>query len=417
MNSSAALPARPGALQWLMIACLYMSQGIPLGLAMEALPAVLRQQGVALGALAYLPLAGLPWVLKFCWAPLVDNRWSARLGRRRSWILPMQAIVLAALLGVMALGVTRQALPALLALCVAASLASATQDIATDGLVAERFADPYLAPANAVQVAGTMVGFFYGGAAFLLGREVLGQDGALFMLALPIAVSLALAACWREPPPVARQAAARPRASLGRFLRSGRRAWTLLAAALLSAITVVACHGLSKLLLVDAGWPLAKVGQIGMGGGAVTIVLGCGGGAWLVARMGAWRVFFAGIACAGAAAALWAGLAWAPAPPPPVLAWLATLLASFGAGAASVAVMTAAMRFAHGRGQAGTDMTAVQSMRDLGEMAASSSLVALAALLGYGGGFLVGMTLAVLTLLLAPALLRPAADPRRVYNE
>ena len=114
MNSSAALPARPGALQWLMIACLYMSQGIPLGLAMEALPAVLRQQGVALGALAYLPLAGLPWVLKFCWAPLVDNRWSARLGRRRSWILPMQAIVLAALLGVMALGVTRQALPALL---------------------------------------------------------------------------------------------------------------------------------------------------------------------------------------------------------------------------------------------------------------------------------------------------------------
>ncbi|WP_423213252.1 RhtX/FptX family siderophore transporter [Pigmentiphaga kullae] len=389
-----------------MIACLYASQGIPFGLAMEALPAILRGQGASLGALAYLPLISLPWVLKCGWAPIVDNHWSPRLGRRRSWILPMQALVLALLLGVMAIGVTQATLPYLLALSVAASLASATQDIATDGLVAERFDTRSLGTANAVQVAGTMIGFFYGGPVFLMAYARVGQTGALLLLALPIALSLALVAAWREPAPPSDRWPRPQRASLWRFLRSGRHAWALIAAAFLSAVTVVACHGLSKLLLVDAGWALDEIGQVGMAGGAVTIVLGCGGGAWLVSRLGTWPVFFAGIASAGIAAAVWTVLAWTSPALPGHAVWLATLLTSFGAGSASVAMMTAAMRFAHARDQAGTDMTAVQSMRDLGEMAASSSLMALAALAGYGGSFIVGVGLALATLVLTPALLR-----------
>lgn len=400
--------ARRGAtlLQWPMIACLYASQGIPFGLAMEALPAILRGQGASLGALAYLPLVSLPWVLKCGWAPVVDNRWSPRLGRRRSWILPMQALVLALLLAVMAIGVTQATLPYLLALSVAASLASATQDIATDGLVAERFDTRSLGTANAVQVAGTMIGFFYGGPVFLMAYAHLGQTGALLLLALPIALSLALVTAWREPAPPSDRWPRPQQASLWRFLRSGRHAWALIAAAFLSAVTVVACHGLSKLLLVDAGWALDEIGQVGMVGGAVTIVLGCGGGAWLVSRLGTWPVFFAGIASAGIAAAVWTVLAWTSPALPGHAVWLATLLTSFGAGSASVAMMTAAMRFAHARSQAGTDMTAVQSMRNLGEMAASSSLMALAALAGYGGSFLVGVGLALATLVLTPALLR-----------
>ncbi|WP_370283053.1 RhtX/FptX family siderophore transporter [Pigmentiphaga sp. H8] len=389
-----------------MIACLYASQGIPFGLAMEALPAILRGQGASLGALAYLPLVSLPWVLKCGWAPVVDNHWSPRLGRRRSWILPMQGLVLALLLGVMAIGVTQATLPYLLTLSVAASLASATQDIATDGLVAERFATRALGTANAVQVAGTMIGFFYGGPVFLMAYARVGLTGALLLLALPIAFSLAMVAAWREPAPPPEQWLRPRQASLWRFLRSGRHAWALIAAAFLSAVTVVACHGLSKLLLVDAGWALGKIGQVGMVGGAVTIVLGCGGGAWLVSRLGTWPVFFAGIASAGVAAAVWTVLAWTSPALPAYAVWLATLLTSFGAGSASVAMMTAAMRFAHARDQAGTDMTAVQSMRDLGEMAASSSLMALAALAGYGGSFMVGVGLALATLVLTPALLR-----------
>ena len=48
--------------------------------------------------------------------------------------------------------------------------------------------------------------------------------------------------------------------------------------------------------------------------------------------------------------------------------------------------MTLAMRFARRGGQAGTDMTAVQSARDLGEILTSSLITVLAAQLGYAGG-------------------------------
>jgi PAT family beta-lactamase induction signal transducer AmpG len=45
-------------------------------------------------------LLALPWALKFVWAPVVDRWWWPRVGRRHSWILPMQ---LAATLGLIAL--------------------------------------------------------------------------------------------------------------------------------------------------------------------------------------------------------------------------------------------------------------------------------------------------------------------------
>lgn len=387
-------------LRWPMITCLYVSQGIPFGLAMEALPVVLRTQGASLGALAFLPLVGLPWVLKFSWASHVDNRWTPRLGRRRSWILPMQSIVLVCLLLVLALGISEATLPWLLALCALASLASATQDIATDGMVAERFSAQELPHANAIQIASTMIGFFYGGAVFLMLTGWLGQTVALLALSLPIIISLVLAISWREPSPAAAFANSplRAQASLRNFLKRPG-AGTLLAAALLSAATIVACHGLSKLLLTDAGWALEDIGRLGMAGGAITVLLGCGGGAWLTARFGARRIFALGLSSASLAGLLWFGLSQ-QTQMPIALVWLATALASFGTGTASVAIMTQAMRFAQSGQQAGTDITTVQSMRDLGEITASSSIVALAAWAGYTGGFLVGIALALLTLLI-----------------
>ena len=68
--------------------------------------------------------------------------------RRRSWIVPLQAVVLACLAGVAALGISSASAARVVALMAAASLASATQDIATDGLTAERFEGQVLARAT-----------------------------------------------------------------------------------------------------------------------------------------------------------------------------------------------------------------------------------------------------------------------------
>lgn len=389
---------------FVMIGALYFSQGIPLGVAMEALPTLLRRDGAPLHALAWLPLVGLPWVLKFLWAPQVDNRWRAALGRRRSWILPMQAVVLACLAAVAMTGIAAASAPWVVGLMALASLASATQDIATDGLTAERFDGQALARANAVQVGGTMVGFFAGGPGCLVLAGWLGQGVALTLLAAVVAFSLLMALGWREAALPAPAAAPR-RATLAGFARRPG-AWALVLAAFLAAMTAVAGYGLSKLFLVDAGWPVEAVGRLGMAGGAVTVLLGCGGGAWLVGRMGARGALALGLAASGAAAAAWLAQAqgWAAQPTP--TAYLAQALGSFGAGAASVALMTLAMRFAARGTQAGTDMTAVQGARDLGEILTSSLITALAARLGYAAGFGGGLLAAVATLAFVALALR-----------
>jgi RhtX/FptX family siderophore transporter len=405
MSSAAEYPHNT-AHRWLLIAALYFAQGIPLGLAMEALPALLRRQGTSLESLAFLPLVGLPWVLKFLWAAPVDNHWQPALGRRRSWIVPMQSLVLFCLLAAAGLGVSGATALAIVALAAVGSLASATQDIATDGLTAEHFSGPALARANALQVGGTMVGFFFGGSGCLLLTGLLGVRGALAVLALPVAASLLLALAWREGAsgPVRML---RPPARLRHFIaRPG--AWPLLLAAALSAMAAVTGYGLSKLLLVDAGWPLEDVGRVGMVGGGITVLLGCGGGAWLAGRIGARALFALGIAASALAAALWL---WLAGQTPALLVtemragvWAATALGCFGAGSASVAVMTLAMAFAAQGTQAGTDMTAVQSARDVGEIATSSSLTGLAAHAGYAGSFAAGLAVALAALVVAARL-------------
>lgn len=400
---SPAVSAGVRAHRWLLIVALYFAQGIPLGLAMEALPALLRRQGAPLESLAFLPLVGLPWVLKFLWAAPVDNHWHRVWGRRRSWIVPMQSLVLLCLLAAASLGVSGATAPFIVALAALGSLASATQDIATDGLTAEQFSGPALARANALQVGGTMVGFFFGGSGCLLLTGLLGVHGALAALALPVALSLLLALAWRERAATAPRAVGLPRARLRHFVaRPG--AWPLLLAAALSAMAAVTGYGLSKLLLVDAGWALEDVGRVGMVGGGITVLLGCGGGAWLAGRIGARALFALGIGASALAAALWCWLAGSPSALPVAGVWAATALGCFGAGAASVAVMTLAMAFAAQGVQAGTDMTAVQSARDVGEIATSSSLTGLAAQVGYAGSFLAGLAVALVALVVASRL-------------
>jgi hypothetical protein len=145
-----------------------------------------------------------------------------------------------------------------------------------------------------------------------------------------------------------------------------------------------------------------------MVGGGITVLLGCGGGAWLAGRIGARALFALGIAASALAAALWL---WLAGQTPALLVtemragvWAATALGCFGAGSASVAVMTLAMAFAAQGTQAGTDMTAVQSARDVGEIATSSSLTGLAAHAGYAGSFAAGLAVALAALVVAARL-------------
>ncbi|WP_374446741.1 RhtX/FptX family siderophore transporter [Providencia sp.] len=378
----------------LTLGLLYLAQGIPMGIAMDALPTFLRHDGGELKVLAFLPLVGLPWVVKFLWASFVDNHWGKKLGRRKSWIIPMQIIVTLTMFALSSLGLSvENALPCVVLLFVS-SLASATQDIATDGMAAEQVSGTMLSKINAVQIAGVMAGFFIGGAGLMIMSESLGQHMALGILAcVPLLSLLFISLCPLKNTVI--ETGSDEKASLfNTFKRRG--ASRLLLLTLLSAVTAVSGFGLAKLLLNDAGWSLAQIGKMGMAGGMVTLVLGCGGGAWLIGKIGVWRAFSFGLLFALISSLLWMlqsfnGVSMS-------MVALCITFGSLSAGVTSVAIMTAGMQFASQYHQAGTDMTAVQSTRDIGELVSSMMLVGLTAAVGYSGGFILGASIALVAL-------------------
>lgn len=150
------------------ISTLYISQGLPGGFIAHALPAFLREQGASLVLISALKLLALPWLLKFIWAPLIDGTGS-NITRLR-WVMRMQCVMIIALL---ALSWTISSLSfsticVALAILLFINMASATQDIATDGFTVSQTPKQYLGLANSIQVAAYKIGMLIGGSGLLL---------------------------------------------------------------------------------------------------------------------------------------------------------------------------------------------------------------------------------------------------------
>jgi hypothetical protein len=76
---------------FLLLVLLYFLQGIPMGLATGSVPFLLKSH-VSYTEIGVFSLASYPYSLKLLWSPIVDAVWSPKLGRRKSWILPIQTI-------------------------------------------------------------------------------------------------------------------------------------------------------------------------------------------------------------------------------------------------------------------------------------------------------------------------------------
>jgi PAT family beta-lactamase induction signal transducer AmpG len=158
--------------RWLAAAAVYLnprvvailflgfSSGLPLGLSGQTLSVWLKEEGVSLTTIGLFALVGLPYVLKFLWAPVIDAvripYLTRRLGRRRAWLITTQAALMGA---VVVLGVsepaTRPLVAAALALVVA--FCSASQDIVVDAFRVESLDEPQFAAGMANYVAGYRV--------------------------------------------------------------------------------------------------------------------------------------------------------------------------------------------------------------------------------------------------------------------
>ena len=75
----------------LILFVLYFSQGLPIGLAGGTVPTLLKPH-LAYVDVGLIGLAFYPYSAKLLWSPLIDSYWTKKLGRRKSWIVPIQLL-------------------------------------------------------------------------------------------------------------------------------------------------------------------------------------------------------------------------------------------------------------------------------------------------------------------------------------
>lgn len=160
---------------FLLLVLLYFLQGIPMGLAGGSVPFLLKKH-LSYGQIGVFYLASYPYSLKLLWSPIVDAVWSTRVGRRKSWILPIQFF---SGFGMIYMGGRAAKMMAaagaedgsgvwtftlwwffLVFLC-------ATQDIAVDGWALTLLSPPHLSYASTAQTVGLSAGQFLSYTVFL----------------------------------------------------------------------------------------------------------------------------------------------------------------------------------------------------------------------------------------------------------
>jgi PAT family beta-lactamase induction signal transducer AmpG len=317
------------------------SAGLPLLLVFGTLSFWLREAGIDRSTIGHLSWVGLAYGFKWVWSPLVDRmpiplltRW---LGRRRSWLLLAQSVIVAALV-VMAMTDPKQALAPVVWCALALAFASATQDIALDAFRIESAPSDKQAALAATYQTGYRLAMIWAGA------------GALWIAAraeVPVAlVSGAMAtvapyqsAAWQTAylvmaasmlpgiltvllsPEPARRAMA-PAKNTAEWLRSamvepfsefiGRYHWhAVLILALIATyrISDVVMGIMANPFYVDMGFTKDEVAAVTKVFGVVMTLVGAFVGGVMALRLGVMRVLMLGAALSAGTNLLFAWLA------------------------------------------------------------------------------------------------------------
>ena len=174
-----------------------MASGFPLLLTGSTLATRMAESGVDIKLIGVFALVGLPYTLKFLWAPFVDaiKLGKTHLAHRRRWLWLIQGALAASLLG-MALCQPEAQILLLAVLSLAVSCFSATQDIVIDALRVEMLTQADQGAGAAMSVSGYRVGMLFAGAGALLAATYLPWTvvyifAAVFMLlCMPLALAI-----------------------------------------------------------------------------------------------------------------------------------------------------------------------------------------------------------------------------------
>ena len=279
----------------------------------EVLPIWLATHGVPVGLIGLLPLAGLPYAIKFLWAPLLD-RWPIPWpDRRRGWIALLQLLLglSIASLALLQPSTNPRTLAAIGLVALLVAVLSATQDIVIDAYRTDLLPQQERGAGAAANSLGFRGGtLILGSGALLIAGGAgyplaFGAAGLLMLLVIPCTLAAPSLPPLAQPVGNLRQAVLGPvRDFLART--GGRRALQILALVLLYRLPDGLLAPMGGPFLVAEGLSEGQIGLIKSALGVVATMVGVVIGGVLFGRLGMNRsLWLFGIAGAAGNIAYW----------------------------------------------------------------------------------------------------------------
>jgi PAT family beta-lactamase induction signal transducer AmpG len=307
------------------------SAGLPLLLILGTLSFWLREAGIDRSTIGYLTWVGLIYAFKWMWAPLVDRLsiplLSRFFGRRRSWLLFAQFLIIIGLVGMASIDPKVQLTPIVwCALLVA--FGSATQDIALDAFRIESADSDHQAALAATYQTGYRLALIWSGAGvlWLAARAEAGATGydpaawqfAYLCMALSISVGVLTTLFSKELVRIELAKARNAKAWLHQTLiepftdfiqRYGWHAILILSLIAIYRISDVVMGIMANPFYVDMGYTKDEVAAVSKVFGVVMTLVGAFVGGVLTLRFGVMRILFLGAILSAVSNLLFAWLA------------------------------------------------------------------------------------------------------------
>ncbi len=160
------------------------SSGLPFYLTSKTpLQAWLTKENVSLDAIAAFSLVGLPYSLKFVWAPILDRFIPPFLGRRRGWLVITQVGLLIAI-AAMAFQKPSEGLKLLAIAATIVAFLSASQDIVADAYRTDVLAIPERGPGASVFLLGYRLAILVTGYVTLFLADRMPWQGVYLLMSL-----------------------------------------------------------------------------------------------------------------------------------------------------------------------------------------------------------------------------------------
>jgi len=174
------------------------SCGLPLLLTITVLQAWMKDENINLSIIGMMALVGLPYTVKFLWAPFLDRFSLPFLGRRRGWLLISQ-ILLA--LAIFSLGLTRPSESPWMVAFVAfwVTFFSASQDIVVDAYRREDLSDEELGLGSSLYINGYRVGMLLASGGGLILADTMPFSEVYMIMALCMIPGLITTLLTPEP--------------------------------------------------------------------------------------------------------------------------------------------------------------------------------------------------------------------------